>query len=498
MKEKKYISGNTEIVIFEQKTDTITYITSPEGLTAIVVASSNTAGREWYWVFTDHLGSITTLVRNSDGQKVEMSYDAWGNRRDPATWENYNGTLPSFITDRGYTGHEHLDEFTLINMNGRMYDPQTARFLSPDVVVADPGNPAGYNPYAYVLNNPLKYTDPSGYEPFTIAAYVIAAIIIYSNSARANGNPATGSYEWDFTKWFSKDKPGFGGIGFTTNSSFTNSTYFVSINPTNGGGGTVGYNTQYGWGSGSSPQNIYFPNHNAGASEAAAVNSIARMDRSISDIGPTNYMDILLTRIKGISQFIDLPPLHIVWTGEYGSGSIIGGVPEWWGGGGNPSGQGGNWASSVDWAGVTNASLNVLGGVSEMIVGGAGEYFSAGTATPVCVPLIVDGGYRTATNFSRLVGYLTLNDKFVNAMPGNIGATIGKGIDMFSGVPIDGYGYGQGIGGATNDFVSFIVTGGTAGSMSNMVSNPTLMHGVWYMSAYGGYTNSLFFDLYPL
>ncbi|MBS4056765.1 MAG: hypothetical protein KGZ82_05570 [Bacteroidales bacterium] len=163
-----------------------------------------------------------------------------------------------------------------------------------------------------------------------------------------------------------------------------------------------------------------------------------------------------------------------------------------------PKGGGGSWASSVDWAVVTNASLNVLGGVGEMIVGGAGGYFSAGTATPVCVPLIVDGGYRTATNFSRLVGCLTLNDRFANAMPGNIGATIGKGIDMLSGVPIDGYGYGQGIGGATNDFVSFIVTGGTASAMSNMVNNYNTANAVWYFNSYLGYSNSLFYDLYPL
>ncbi|MDD2528957.1 MAG: RHS repeat-associated core domain-containing protein [Lentimicrobiaceae bacterium] len=351
------------IIFANQTTKTINYITSPEGLTAIEI-TANPGEREWYWVFTDHLGSITTLLRESDGQKFEMSFDAWGNRRDSATWENYTTTFPDFVIDRGFTGHEHLDVFGLINMNGRVYDPQTARFLSPDVVVADPGNPAGYNPYAYVLNNPLKYTDPSGYEPFTIAAYVIAAIIIYSNSARANGNPATGSYEWDFTKWFSKDKPGFGGIGLLTNSSFTNRTYFVSINPTNGGGGVLGYNTRNGWGSGSSPQNMYFPNHNAGASEAAAVNSIARMDRSISDIGPTNYMDILLTRIKGISQFIDLPPLHIVWTGEYGSGSIIGGVPEWWGGGDPKFWE---WFSDGVW------TLGLTGTLSAGIIGGSFE-----------------------------------------------------------------------------------------------------------------------------
>ncbi len=295
------------IIFADQTTKTINYITSPEGLTAIVVASSNTAGREWYWVFTDHLGSITALVRNSDGEKLEMSYDAWGNRRNPATWETYTNNMPTFITDRGFTGHEHLDEFSLINMNGRLYDPQTTRFLSPDPIIADPGNPAGYNPYAYVLNNPLKYTDPSGYvvDPVSIAAYVIAAAIIYSSAARANGNLATGSYEWDFTKWWGKDKPGFGGIGYSTNSSFTNSTYFVSINPTNGSGGTLGYNTQYGWGSGSSPQDMYFPNYNSGVSEVAAVNNIASSQGNYNQMAVyvDNFMDKLAEKVMGGYEF---------------------------------------------------------------------------------------------------------------------------------------------------------------------------------------------------
>ncbi|MDY0102375.1 MAG: RHS repeat-associated core domain-containing protein, partial [Lentimicrobium sp.] len=320
------------IIFADQTTKTINYITSPEGLTAIEI-TTNPGEREWYWVFTDHLGSITALVRNSDGQEFEMSYDAWGNRRDPATWETYTSNMPSFITDRGFTGHEHLDEFTLINMNGRMYDPQTARFLSRDPIIADPGNPAGYNPYAYVLNNPLKYTDPSGYEPFTIAAYVIAAAIIYSNAARANGNLATGSYEWDFTKWWGKDKPGFWGIGFSTNSSFTNSTYFVSINPTNGGGGTVGYNTQYGWGSGSSPQNMYYPNYNSGVSEAAAVNNSATSQSNYNHMAAyaDNYMDMLASKVMRGYGGNWLLGIEVVWNGKYGSGRISGGVPDWWG-----------------------------------------------------------------------------------------------------------------------------------------------------------------------
>jgi RHS repeat-associated protein len=45
---------------------------------------------------------------------------------------------PSLVFDRGYTGHEHLDEFGLINCNARLYDPVLGRFLSPDPYVQDP------------------------------------------------------------------------------------------------------------------------------------------------------------------------------------------------------------------------------------------------------------------------------------------------------------------------------------------------------------------------
>jgi len=58
--------------------------------------------------------------------------------------------------------HEHLDAFGIINMNGRVYDPLTAMFFSPDPFVQAPGNWLNYNRYSYVLNNPFKYTDPSG------------------------------------------------------------------------------------------------------------------------------------------------------------------------------------------------------------------------------------------------------------------------------------------------------------------------------------------------
>jgi len=90
------------------------------------------------------------------------------NCRNPDNRNDYNVT--STLFDRGFTGHacpeqsrrEHLPTFGLINMNGRVYDPFLARFLSPDPFVQAPGNNQNFNRYSYCVNNPLKYTDPSG------------------------------------------------------------------------------------------------------------------------------------------------------------------------------------------------------------------------------------------------------------------------------------------------------------------------------------------------
>jgi RHS repeat-associated protein len=101
-------------------------------------------------------------VTNSSGTVVaEQNLDAWGRNRQPNTW-NY-GVLPVNPTwlYRGYTGHEQLNEFNLINMNARLYDPTVGRMLSPDNYVSVGGS-QGLNRYTYANNNPLKYTDPDG------------------------------------------------------------------------------------------------------------------------------------------------------------------------------------------------------------------------------------------------------------------------------------------------------------------------------------------------
>ncbi len=68
-------------------------------------------------------------------------------------------------TMRGFTGHEHLDEARLVHMNGRMFDYRTGRFLSVDPLLSSPYNGQAINPYSYILNNPLRGIDITGYAP---------------------------------------------------------------------------------------------------------------------------------------------------------------------------------------------------------------------------------------------------------------------------------------------------------------------------------------------
>jgi len=101
------------------------------------------------------LGSITALLNTNGTVAEEYSYDTWGRRRNPTDWTYSNITAPSLL-NRGYTGHEHLDQFVLINMNGRIYDPQLGRMLSPDKFVKIGMATQDYNKYSYCNNNLLQ------------------------------------------------------------------------------------------------------------------------------------------------------------------------------------------------------------------------------------------------------------------------------------------------------------------------------------------------------
>jgi RHS repeat-associated protein len=138
------------------------------GYSAPVIFRSSTNGtstqsNEFLYLHRDYQGSILA-ISNQLGNIVEKRvFDAWGNLIK--VQDGQGNTLSKMVVlDRGYTGHEHLQGVALIHMNGRLYDPMVHRFLQPDNFVQNPYDTQNYNRYGYVLNNPLKYSDPSGEE----------------------------------------------------------------------------------------------------------------------------------------------------------------------------------------------------------------------------------------------------------------------------------------------------------------------------------------------
>jgi RHS repeat-associated protein len=119
--------------------------------------------RDLKFFATDHLGSIEAISDDKGSLLEGLAYEAWGGRRQ-TDWTSGTPTRQTTV-NRGFTGHEMLDDLGLVHMRGRIYDPVIARFLRPDPVIASATNAQSYNPYSYVANSPLNGTDPSGYEP---------------------------------------------------------------------------------------------------------------------------------------------------------------------------------------------------------------------------------------------------------------------------------------------------------------------------------------------
>jgi RHS repeat-associated protein len=160
------------------------YVSGGSGLIGVFVTKSSYAtgeGPAMRYYHRDHLGSIVA-ISNSSGAVVErLAFEAFGERRFPnGSAQDRASPLFGINTDRGFTAHEHLDEMNLIHMNGRVYDPVIARFVTADPIVASATDHQSYNRYSYVNNNPLAYTDPSGYfklKRLFRATVAVAAIV---------------------------------------------------------------------------------------------------------------------------------------------------------------------------------------------------------------------------------------------------------------------------------------------------------------------------------
>ncbi|WP_283131150.1 RHS repeat-associated core domain-containing protein [Enterovibrio norvegicus] len=151
-----------------------------------------------------HYDALQSVDMITDGYGVVVerrSYNVWGKQRK-VIWQDDSPTHveQAVITNRGYTGHEEIEEVGLIHMNGRVYDQELGRFISADPIVQAPFVTNSFNRYAYVWNNPLKYVDPTGYVLVQPAAQIRAMQIAFDNGYNHRDDVKVGGGAVSLTK----------------------------------------------------------------------------------------------------------------------------------------------------------------------------------------------------------------------------------------------------------------------------------------------------------
>jgi RHS repeat-associated protein len=106
-----------------------------------------------YFLVTDHLGSVVAVTDETAALVCEQRYKPFGQPRLSAA---------GALTDFGFTGQRGLAGAGLQDFNARWFDTSLGMFASADPLIPDLFNPQALNRYGFVLNNPLRFTDPTG------------------------------------------------------------------------------------------------------------------------------------------------------------------------------------------------------------------------------------------------------------------------------------------------------------------------------------------------
>jgi len=142
---------------------TDTYIYDPSGSPLELIRQQN-GGTSRYWYHTDRLGSVVALTNSSGNVVDRYSYDIWG--MPVSTSES----VPQRLRYAGYWWDSELNWYWV---SVRSYDPGLKRWLQPD-----PSQQDGVRTFAYVSNDPVDATDPSGLCPQCAAATGLCAVTV--------------------------------------------------------------------------------------------------------------------------------------------------------------------------------------------------------------------------------------------------------------------------------------------------------------------------------
>jgi RHS repeat-associated protein len=152
--ERRIIAGQT----------TYAFYVPAEGRVIAQLTVDSAGHREIQELHSDNLES-TVLVTDHAGVVSTLDFDPWGKT---VTYDPNNRPVGANMSVPGlrigFTGQDQDDELGLVNMGGRLYDPNQRRFISPDPFVQDLYAGQALNRYSYVLNDPLNLIDPSGFE----------------------------------------------------------------------------------------------------------------------------------------------------------------------------------------------------------------------------------------------------------------------------------------------------------------------------------------------
>ncbi len=115
----------------------------------------HTRGGQLYYTH-DAIGNVTALVDHLGEELVKYRYDVFGGL--------FTGISAPYNT-LGLTSKSYDPKAGLIDFSARWYDPVPGRFTTTDPWRGLLDMPQTLNRYAYALNNPLKYVDPTGMVP---------------------------------------------------------------------------------------------------------------------------------------------------------------------------------------------------------------------------------------------------------------------------------------------------------------------------------------------
>jgi RHS repeat-associated protein len=149
--------------------------------------------------YRDQLGSVSAIAKSYNSLLSKRWFHPWG------TTQYSQRTSP---TDYAFTGQ--MQEGDIYFSNARWYDPTFGRFMQANTIVPTAQGIQGFDRYAYVNNNPVRYTDPGGrwmcgdwYDEGCIETYSERSSYAWMYT-RTTGRPyeyyITGSYDFGLGK----------------------------------------------------------------------------------------------------------------------------------------------------------------------------------------------------------------------------------------------------------------------------------------------------------